>query len=180
MLHLFETVSLDTGPYQYFLLLISLAVYLPIACLHFRLFHVMKYFDSTNHDIIDLTMGNFKDSRYSNKTQVYLECCGVNGYADWEKQVPFSCCVDLQKPNCTHTLSEIHKDGCAKPINTFVKNQVMSQSLNFQIYCSVFGCLMIVACVVLLIFSRKIYQGRCKMPNTVGTKQANLELNSLE
>ena len=83
----------------FFFLLVFLTTYAPIACLHFQIFHYMKYFKISMSDK-DLEQAHW------NKIQVVYECCGIHNYTYW-RTIPYSCCVNPQISNCTDNISNI-------------------------------------------------------------------------
>lgn len=65
--------------------------------------------------------------------QTDLNCCGINGYADWKANnltIPDSCCSgQVIKEDviaaCTENSSTLHKDGCLTNLVQFFKDQAM-------------------------------------------------------
>ncbi|XP_031848657.1 tetraspanin-6 isoform X2 [Nomia melanderi] len=56
-----------------------------------------------------------KSSYYIDKAQSYLGCCGNTGYTDWlsiPKDIPLSCCKDVNKTCDTKDMNEINTQGC--------------------------------------------------------------------
>ena len=146
----------------FFFLLVFLTAYAPIACLHFQIFHYMKYFKISMNDT-DL------EQAYWNKIQVVYECCGIHNYTYWST-IPYSCCVNPQISNCTANISNIYHKGCLHNINTFVNDQVRFHTSNAQLYCLTVGVLLLLIGVTILYFSRKVY---CVEPERMGEGLVN-------
>lgn len=85
-------------------------------------------------------------------TQSRLRCCGYNGYRDWNRHTPSTCCQDIdgysRKP-CENNpvLSNTHNDGCYEVGLRFVQERaaLMGTSGIIVAILTLFG--MIFACL---------------------------------
>lgn len=59
------------------------------------------------------------------ETQTRLKCCGVTHYADWNGNLPDSCCEQLypaKRQICTPGSAALHKIGCLNVTTKYVKD----------------------------------------------------------
>ena len=131
-------------------------VYLPISGLHIRTFYLMKNYEISANGLL-FNLHDFKQAPYSNKMQVFFDCCGINNYTDWSSKIPHSCCIDLKKHNCTENVSDIFQTGCLKSLNAFVNVQVRGQTFYVQVHCLAVGVILLLIGVMSLLFARKVY-----------------------
>ena len=144
----------------YFLITFFVA-YLPIACLHFQIYYLMNNFKISSYDLMyDVEVDEFRTSL--KKIQVVYECCGIHNYTYWGQNIPNSCCIDLQKPDCTGNVSNIYQKGCLKDIGTFINNRVRSGTCHAQDYCLAVGVILLLIGVISLHIARKVYYGSFK------------------
>ena len=148
-----------------FFLLTFCVVYVPVAGSHIQTFYLMKSYEVSRNDLL-FTLQNFKDAPFSSKMQVLFNCCGVYNYTDWGPDIPFSCCIDLRKPNCTVNVSDIFQKGCFKGVNTFVNVQVRGQTFNVQVYCIAVDVVLLLVGVTSLHFARKVYYRNFQCENS--------------
>ena len=132
-------------------------VYAPIAGLHIQIYDLMKNYEISTNDLL-FNLQNFKEATYVDKMQVFFDCCGLYNYTDWGPDIPYSCYIDLQKPDYTYTnASHIFQKGCLKDISAFVNAQVTDQTFYLQVYCLTVSFILLLTGVISLHFARKIY-----------------------
>ena len=131
------------------------------AGLHFQIYYYMNHFKISNFDLM-YNVEDYKFRTFLKKIQVVYECCGIHNYTYWGQNIPNSCCVDLQKPDCTANISNIYQKGCLKDIGSFVNNQVRSGTCHAQDYYLAVGVILLLIGVISLHIARKVYYGSFK------------------